>query len=138
MSTFNVATHNPTRTKSTIASTPSSGASGKHWSQVCHETVLTSSDAQHSIELSLAGGAENGQFIYLNESISILKSKPYLTIVKGSKIDIDEIVLEIEQHAVAGCTLADVELLLERFSSNGKQIVMKTVKSGRTSCFRLW
>ena len=102
----------------------------KHWSQTCHDTILSSNDAQRSLQLSLAGGAENGQFIYLNESVSILKSKPLLTISKGSKIDVDELVLEIDRQSIAGCTLADVELLVERFSSAGKQIQLKTIKSG--------
>ena len=110
----------------------------KHWSQTCHDTILSSNDPQRSLQLSLAGGAENGRFIYLNESVSILRSKPLLTIVKGSKIDADELVLEIDRQSIAGCTLADVELLVERFSSAGKQIQLKTIKSGMFVCLLKW
>jgi hypothetical protein len=103
----------------------------KHWSQTCHETILSSNDNNHSIQLHLSGGADNGQFVYLNESISLLKNnKTSLIILKGGKIDLDEIIIEIEQHNIAGCTLADVQLLIETMSANGKQIKLKTVKSG--------
>ncbi len=77
------------------------------------------------------GGADNGQFVYLNESISLLKNnQTSFTIIKGGKIDFDEIILEIDQHKIAGCTLADVHILIETLSMNGKQIKLKTVKSG--------
>ena len=103
----------------------------KHWSHTCHETILSSNDKTHPIQLSLQGGADNGQFVYLNESISLLKNnQTSFTIVKGGKIDLEEILLEIDQRKVAGCTLADVQILIETFSLNGKQLKMKTVKSG--------
>ncbi|CAF2722128.1 unnamed protein product [Rotaria sp. Silwood2] len=102
----------------------------KHWYQTCHETILSSNGNNQSIQLNLSGGADNGQFIYFNESISLLKSnQTSFIIVKGGKIDLDEIILEIDQHKVAGCTLADVKLLIETLSINGKQIKLKTVKS---------
>ncbi len=102
----------------------------KHWSQTIHETILVSNDRNHSIQISLAGGADNGQFIYLNESISILKNKTLKNIVKGGKIDCDEIILEIDQHRIAGCTLNDAQSLVETLSANGKQIKLKSVKTG--------
>jgi hypothetical protein len=103
----------------------------KHWSQTCHETILSSNDNNHSIKLNLSGGADNGQFVYLNESISLLKTnQTTFMILKGGKIDFDEIILEIDQHKIAGCTLADVQAFIETFSMNGKQIKLKTVKSG--------
>ncbi|CAF2317474.1 unnamed protein product [Rotaria sp. Silwood2] len=103
----------------------------KHWYQTCHETILSSNGNNQSIQFNLSGGADNGQFIYFNESISLLKSnQTSFIIVKGGKIDLDEIILEIDQHKVAGCTLADVKLLIETLSINGKQIKLKTVKSG--------
>jgi hypothetical protein len=103
----------------------------KHWSQTCHETILSSNDNNHSMKLNLAGGADNGQFVYLNESISLLKNnQTSFTIIKGGKIDFDEIILEIDQHKIAGCTLEDVHILIETLSMNGKQIKLKTVKSG--------
>jgi len=103
----------------------------KHWSQTCHETILSSNDQNQSIQLHLAGGADNGQFVYLNESISLIKNNQNsFTIYKGGKIDFDEILLEIDQHKVAGCTLADVQILIQTLSINGKQIKLKTVKSG--------
>jgi hypothetical protein len=103
----------------------------KHWSQTCHETILSSNDNNHSMKLNLAGGADNGQFVYLNESISLLKNnQTSFVILKGGKIDFDEIILEIDQHKIAGCTLADVQALIETLSINGKQIKLKTVKSG--------
>lgn len=103
----------------------------KHWSQTCHETILSSNDNNQSIKLNLSGGADNGQFAYLNESISLLKNnQTSFVILKGGKIDYDEILLEIDQHKIAGCTLADVQALIETLSINVKQIKLKTVKSG--------
>jgi phytoene dehydrogenase-like protein len=64
----------------------------KHWLQTCHETILSSNDTNRSIQLKLTGGADSGQFIYFNESISLLNNnKPFLVILKGGKIDLDEI-----------------------------------------------
>ena len=102
----------------------------KHWSQTSHETILLSNNNNQPIQLPLAGGAENGQFIYLNESISLLKNKTSTSITKGGRIDYDEILLDIDQHKVAGCTLADAHTLIETLSINGKQIKLKTVKTG--------
>ncbi|CAF1948510.1 unnamed protein product [Rotaria magnacalcarata] len=109
----------------------------KHWYQTCHETILASNGNNHSIQLNLAGGADNGQFVYFNELISLLKNnQTSFIILKGGKIDIDEIILEIDQHKVAGCTLADVKLVIETLSINGKQIKLQTVKSGLTKDLR--
>ncbi|CAF3013359.1 unnamed protein product [Rotaria sp. Silwood2] len=108
----------------------------KHWSQTCHETILVSNDNNHTIQLPLEGGSDNGQFVYFNDSISLLKNKTETNILKGGKIDFDEIVLEIDQHYIAGYTLADVQLLIETLSTNGKQIKLKTVRSGLTKDLR--
>lgn len=102
----------------------------KHWSQTIHETILLSNDKHQSIQLPLAGGSDNGEFIYFNESISILKNKTSTNIIKGGKIDREEIIFEIDQHRIAGCTLTDAQLLIETLSLNGKQIKLKTVKTG--------
>ncbi len=107
----------------------------KHWSQTCHETILLSNDNNHSIQLPLAGGSDNGEFIYFNESISLLKNRTSTNIIKGGKIDLNEILLEIDQHHTAGYTLIDVQLLIETLSTNGRQIKLKTVKSGMSVFF---
>jgi len=117
-----------------LTSSPPPPLPVKHWSQTCHETILLSNDNNHLIQLPLAGGADNGQFIYFNESISILKNKTSTNIIKGGKIDVDEIILEIDQHQIAGCTLADVQVLIQTLSTNGKQIKLKTVKTGMYRC----
>ena len=130
-STFNIAKHSLSSAHSTSPVFSSSLSSPmSHWLQSSHETVLSSNDNHHPIQLALGGGAENGQFIYVNESISLLKTKAFLNIVKGSKIDHEEIVVELDQHQISGCTLADVHILVERSSSNGRQIKLKTIKSG--------
>ncbi|CAF4725154.1 unnamed protein product [Rotaria sp. Silwood1] len=108
----------------------------KHWSQICHETILVSNDNNHTIQLPLAGGSDNGQFVYFNDSISLLKNKTSTNIIKGGKIDFDEIVLEINQQQIAGYTLADAQLLIETLSTNGKQIKLKTARSGLTKDLR--
>ena len=108
----------------------------KHWSHTCHETALSSNDSNYSIHLNLAGGADNWQFVYFNESLSALKNnKSTATILKGGKIDLDEIIVEIEQHHVGGCTLADVQYLIEMLTKNGKAMRLKTVKSGTVRVF---
>lgn len=113
-----------------LSNTPTPPTTTKHWSQTIHETVLSSNDPDHCLQLSIGGGSENGQFIFINESVSILRSKPFLSIVKGSKIDVEEILLDVDQQSVAGATLDDVEQLIKRNSVNGKSILLRTVKSG--------
>lgn len=105
-------------------------STSKHWSHTCHETVLLSNDSRSFIPLPLAGGADNGQFIYLKQPISLLRNKSTVNIIKGNRIDADEIVLSVEQQQVSGYTLSDAQQLLETLSANGKQIKLKTVKSG--------
>ncbi|CAF0822711.1 unnamed protein product [Adineta steineri] len=119
-----------------LTSTSLSSLPPKHWAHTCHETILLSNDKKYSIPLSLAGGAENGQFIYLNQSISLIKNKTSINIIKGGKIDSDEIILTIDQHQIAGYTLSDAQLLIETLSINGQQIKLKTVKSGLTKDLR--
>ena len=106
----------------------------KHWSQTCHETILISNDKNHSIQLPLAGGADNGQFVYFNDSVSLIKNKTSSSIIKGGKIDFDEIVLEINQQQIAGFTLAEAQSLIERLSMNGNEVKLKTVRSGMYVC----
>jgi hypothetical protein len=118
-------TFNTTKTRQSPLTIPI-----QHWSDTFHETILLSNDTNRSIQLPLAGGADNGQFIYFNDSISILKNKTSTNIIKGGKIDLEEIILEIDQHRIAGCTLTDVQYLIETLSANGKQIKLKTVKNG--------
>ncbi|CAF1063210.1 unnamed protein product [Rotaria sordida] len=108
----------------------------KHWAQTCHETILVSNDNNYTIQLPLAGGSDNGQFVYFNDSISLLKNNTSTNIIKGGKIDFDEIILEIDQYHIAGYTLVDVQLLIETLSTNGKPIKLKTVQSGLTKDLR--
>lgn len=109
-----------------------------HWSQTFHETVLSSPDPNYSIHLNLAGGADNGQFVYFNESLSLSRThKAAPVILKGGKIDLDEIILEIEQNHVAGCTLADVQYLIETLTMNGKTMKLKTAKAGNVVLLRI-
>jgi hypothetical protein len=129
-STFNTTKSRLSPTTHLLSTISSPPLPLKHWSQTCHDTILLSNDIFYAIQLPLAGGADNGQFVYFNEPISILKNKLSTNIIKGGKIDIDEIILEIDQHQIAGCTLADVQLLIGTLSANGKQIKLKTVKTG--------
>jgi len=131
-STFNTTKSRLSPTHLTLTSPPPLPL--KHWSQTCHETILSPNENSYSIKLPLAGGADNGQFIYFNESISILKNKTLTNITKGGKIDRDEIILEIDQHQIAGYTLADAKLVIETLSSNGRQIKLRTVKTGMYVC----
>lgn len=108
----------------------------KHWSQTYHETILSSNDQHQSLQLPLDGGAENGQFIYFNQSISLLKNQTLINIIKGGKIDRDEIILEIDQHRIGGYTLNDCRMLIETLSKHSKQIRLKTVKNGLTKDLR--
>jgi hypothetical protein len=130
-STFNTTKSRLSPTHVTLTSPP---LPTKHWSQTLHETILLSNHNNQTIQLPLAGGADNGQFVYLYESISLLKNKSSASIVKGGKVDSEEIIIEIDQHRIAGCTLADAHLLIETLSTNGKQIKLKTVKTGMDIC----
>ena len=133
--TFNTTKSRLSPNPLTLTSSPSLPT--KHWLQTCHETILLSNDKSYPIQLPILGGSDNGEFIYFTESISILKNKTLTNIIKGGKIDIDEIILEIDQHQISGYTLADVQLLIETLSTNGKQIKLKTVKDGMKIDFSL-
>lgn len=89
-----------------------------------------SNDPTELIQLPLAGGAENGEFIYFNEPISFLKNQTSTNLIKGGKIETNEIVLEFDHQRIAGCTLNDIRTLTETLSNSGKQIQLKTVKNG--------
>ncbi|CAF0906183.1 unnamed protein product, partial [Didymodactylos carnosus] len=105
----------------------------KHWSQTCHDTILCSNNindesSTKSLLLTLNGGSDNGQFVYFGETI-LQNNKSNVKIIEGGKINQDEIIIKIDQHKVAGCTLKDVQTLIQTKSANGQKIKLKTCKT---------
>ncbi|CAF1410432.1 unnamed protein product [Didymodactylos carnosus] len=108
-----------------------------HWSQTCHDTILCCSSSSNSSDdsfskcliLPLKGGSDNGQFVYFGDAI-LLNNKSNVKIVEGGKINQDEIIIKIDQHKIAGCTLQDVQTLIQTKSTNGQKIILKTCKTG--------
>ncbi|KAK3103335.1 hypothetical protein FSP39_018567 [Pinctada imbricata] len=94
-----------------------------HWSARIQETVV-SAVPDDSLGIVLSGGADNGQFCYINDI-----NKSHLTYHSG-KLNLDELILEVQGQKIAGYTLRDATLWLKQVSQNGAPVMIKTVKIG--------
>lgn len=95
----------------------------RHWSQHIQETVASASH-EESLCLSLKGGADNGQFIFLG-SIDHDKISYH-----GGKLFEGEILLEVQGQKLSGYTLRDAIVWLKQVSQNGAPVMIKTVHTG--------
>ena len=94
-----------------------------HWSTRIQETVV-SAVPEDNLGITLSGGADNGQFCCINDI-----NHSHLTYHSG-KLNIDELILEIQGQKVAGYTLRDATIWLKQVSQNGAPVMVKTVKIG--------
>ena len=107
--------------------------SQKHWSHKVHESILivTNLDLIEDILLTkLNGGSDNGQFIYLDYTFNPSLFKYYNN---SSRLEPNEIILEIEKQKVSGYTLFDVLSLIKQCCKMSQTITFRTVKSRKTS-----
>ena len=94
----------------------------KHWTQRLHECVLTR-DEGGSINIAVKGGAENGLFPY----ISFIQGERIQ--VQSGKMHVDEIIMEVNGHKLAGYTLWDIEALFKHLGD--VSFHFKLLKPGR-------
>jgi hypothetical protein len=129
----NLASASPTSIASSTTTTAANhNHNGKHWSQIVHESclIVTSVDLIEDILLTkLNGGSDNGQFIYLDSSFNQNIFK-YAGAPASTRLEPNEILLEIEKQKVSGFTLFDVLNLIKTLSSQNSQITFRSVRSG--------
>jgi hypothetical protein len=102
------------------------GRKGKHWSQRVREIVVVKS-ANGSFNVCIEGGAENGEFARIG-SFKQDKVK-----YKQGKLHVNDVILEVSDVAIAGCTLPDVVSLIKK---TGDVLKMQVVKPGKYSFTR--
>ncbi|XP_072026608.1 membrane-associated guanylate kinase, WW and PDZ domain-containing protein 2-like isoform X3 [Amphiura filiformis] len=95
----------------------------KHWTQRAHECVITRDD-NGSINIAVKGGAENGAFPFLSD---IRQDRIQL---RSGKLHVDEILLEVNGHKLAGYTLWDIEALFKHLGD--VEFHLRLVKPGQT------
>nr|KAG5711460.1 hypothetical protein BaRGS_025887 [Batillaria attramentaria] len=95
----------------------------RHWSQQIQETVASASH-EENLSITLKGGADIGQFVYLG-SVDHDKISYH-----GEKLYTDDILLEVQGQKVSGYTLRDATVWLKQVSQNGAPVMIKTVRPG--------
>jgi C-terminal processing protease CtpA/Prc len=100
------------------------GRKGKHWSQRVREIVVVKS-ANGSFNVCIEGGAENGEFARIGNF------KQDKVKYKQGKLHVNDVILEVNDVAIAGYTLPDVVSLIKK---TGDVLKMQVVKPGKF-CF---
>ena len=95
----------------------------KHWTQRVHECAISRDDGG-SINIAVKGGAENGAFPFLSD---IRQDR---ILLRSGKLHVDEILLEVNGHKLAGYTLWDIEALFKHLGD--VEFHLKIVKPGES------
>lgn len=93
------------------------------WRRFENEVTL-SANADGSLNFSIEGGSDNGEFAYISQ---IVQSKVNY---RSGKLGDGDIVLEVQGQKVAGYTQRDVVAWLNHCCKNGNPVVLKTIPSG--------
>ncbi|XP_040888993.1 membrane-associated guanylate kinase, WW and PDZ domain-containing protein 1b isoform X6 [Toxotes jaculatrix] len=91
-----------------------------HWTSRVNECTV-SKDARGDLNVPLRGGAENGEFAYIgqvNEDVVVYKS---------GKLSEGELLLEVENLAISGLPLYDVQTVIKNCKG---PVRLKTVRQG--------
>lgn len=99
------------------------GEMAKHWSQMIQETLL-SVGMEGALGINVQGGAENGQFCWVD---SVDTSN---VVFYSGRLHNNEIILEIQGQKVAGYTLHDLQEWLLLTTRNNNPVLVKTVLTG--------
>lgn len=99
------------------------GDASKHWSDTVQE-ILLSVGVDGPLGVTVLGGAENGQFCWID---SVDTSN---VVFYSGKLCRDEIILEIQGQKVAGFTLYDLQDWLVLATSNNNPVLVKTALTG--------
>lgn len=99
------------------------GDATKHWSDTIQE-ILLSVGVEGPLGVTVMGGAENGQFCWVD---GVDTSN---VVFYSGKLCRDEIILEIQGQKVAGYTLYDLQEWLMLATSNNNPVLVKTALKG--------
>lgn len=94
------------------------------WRRFENEVTL-SANADGSLNFSIEGGSDNGEFAYVSQ---VVQSKINY---RSGKLNEGDIVLEVQGQKVAGYTQRDVVAWLNHCCKNGNPVVLKTIQSGK-------
>ena len=95
-----------------------------HWSKYAHEAIIkTCPDG--TLNLSVEGGSDNGEFAYLGHVNLRLVS-----LIKG-ELEKGEIILEIQGQKLAGYTQRDVVSWLNHCCRNGNPVNLQLAPQGK-------
>lgn len=93
-----------------------------HWTSRVNECAV-SKDARGDLNVSLRGGAENGEFAYIGHINEALVGYHYGQLGEG------ELLLEVETLSISGLPLYDVETVIKNCKS---PVRLKTVRPGKS------
>lgn len=99
------------------------GDAAKHWSQTVQETLLSVGE-EGVLGIAVLGGAENGQFCW----VDVVDASN--VVFYSGRLHRDEIILEIQGQKVAGYTLHDLQEWLLLTTHNNNPVLIKTVLTG--------
>lgn len=88
-----------------------------------------SKDSRGDLNVSLRGGAENGEFAYIGQINEGLVAYQYGQLGEG------ELLLEVETLSISGLPLYDVEAVIKNCKS---PVRLKTVRPGKSRRRRRW
>ncbi|XP_041637205.1 membrane-associated guanylate kinase, WW and PDZ domain-containing protein 1b isoform X10 [Cheilinus undulatus] len=91
-----------------------------HWTSRINECIV-SKDARGDLNVSLRGGAENGEFAYIGQV------SEELVVYKSGKLNEGELLLEVENLSISGLPLYDVQTVIKNCKGS---VRLKTVRQG--------
>ena len=99
-----------------------------HWNDLVQETVLSAANPEQ-LYFELIGGADEGQFPHIGEMTA--HPEDVAVSVRGSGLDIGDVILDIQGQKVSGFTGNDVQERLRQCLSNGRMVVVRAVPKGK-------
>lgn len=93
------------------------------WRRFENEVTLSANE-DGSLNFSIEGGSDNGEFACISE---LIQSKVNY---RSGKLSEGDIILEVQGQKVAGYTQRDVVAWLNHCCKNGNPVVLKTIPSG--------
>ncbi|XP_041835639.1 membrane-associated guanylate kinase, WW and PDZ domain-containing protein 1b isoform X8 [Melanotaenia boesemani] len=91
-----------------------------HWTSKVNECTVCK-DARGDLNVSLRGGAENGEFAYIGQI------KEDVVVYKSGKLNEGELLLEVENLSISGLPLYDIQTVIKNCKG---PVRLKTVRQG--------
>lgn len=95
-----------------------------HWYQSVKQ-IKVHTFPHYSDAIVLAGGSDNGKFVY------VLEVRGAITYVNDIAFESGDIVLQIQEHKVSGFTLLDAVRLLEYYLTNSDLLSIECIPCGK-------